>query len=241
MPENIFSPRMRKLSIVISLLLFVAAAYAINYVYLSVVSDFKYRLVLTFTEGGRSFTKSGVGRVIFRRQLCFIPGMPCVSPSIQGEAIPVDLSDGSQVFILLGAVGPYSPQPHAFTGFVLGQYLWERGGSRSDYQIHPKPGIALQLPRKDFPGIIFFSDPNDPRTATWVNPDNIITAAPPLSETRRRVISATAEVTTEPVTSGLQKKLPWISRIKREDLVNKAGDLSTRKVDPEFLWYLRQS
>ncbi|CDZ62706.1 Hypothetical protein NGAL_HAMBI2605_20920 [Neorhizobium galegae bv. orientalis] len=202
------------------------------------ISDFNYRLTLNFEDGNRQFSETGVSRAILTRQWCPLSGMSCVSSSFRGEAIPVQFSNGSWVFVLMGALGPHSERIHAFTGYLLQDHLWRLNGHSRNYELNSTPGISWQLPREDFPGIIFFSDLTNPRTAKWVNPDSIGGVVAPLSGETIRLLSVTAEVTTEPVTWKLEKLLPWLANAERRDVSDGNENVLTREMDPGFLWYM---
>jgi hypothetical protein len=202
------------------------------------VDDFNYRLKLTFDDNGHIIERSGVTRVIVRRGGCNTIDV-CFKSTYSGEAIPVQFSNGSWIFALMGSIGPYSGSGFRFTGFVVEEILWDRRGP-NEHEQKARPGMTFELGKGDLPGILFFSDLRDPRTANWVNPKDIGATIEPHASSKIRLLSATIEITPDPVTVGVQQILPWVSNMEMRDIADPKVPLRKDQVDPVFLDYMKE-
>jgi hypothetical protein len=128
-----------------------------------------------------------------------------VSGSTRGQSLYLDLGPGRKplVALLTHRGGPY------------GQYALQKAYSgKYDWQGNRNPGLAemirhrgqKELAMADMPELVTFGDPKDPSTVEEVDPENIRKALGPDVWWARRLI----ELTDEPVTTGLEKKLPWL-------------------------------
>lgn len=134
-----------------------------------------------------------------------------VRAATTGEATYVDLGPGRRPLIALlnqregTSILPYGAPLRKVYG---GTYEWV--GDRN-------PGLAAQIRNRgareisvdDLPDLVTFPDVNDPRTVMAVDPKDLEATLGPGVKWHRMTI----EFTDEPVTTGLELKLPWLKTI----------------------------
>jgi len=144
---------------------------------------------------------------------------PGISYKLRGEAVAVDLGDGRVLFALLrGAKNSDGPAYYAYL-------LWQAfsHGARTEpmppadllnAQSTPlrkwarRHDLQLDLPREAYPLLVTFRDTADPTSVERVDPADLAATFGPGFELRR----ITAEITNGRVTSGIAKRLTWLSR-----------------------------
>ena len=147
-----------------------------------------YRLTLTFRESGRDYTGSSVVHVRSYTTQTIDDGVQNYA-IIQGQATVVKLGDGRMVFGLLETFGPggHGQNPIGFLD----------GGTG------PITLISNQMPE-----MIVFRDLANPSSYEYVWPDNAAaTLGPGVGFVR-----ATLSISTDPITRGIYRDLPWLSR-----------------------------
>ena len=179
--------------------------------------DFRYKLTLALQM--RSGIKSGYSVVnVHAFELSFpIPGGGSIA---SGESVFVDLGDGKRPLISTMANQPDSRD---------GRFVWG-DGKPSDISLLKRLGIdygkkelldrcrilgqqvgkVLELQPRDLPPLITFGDITDPSTVVEVDPND-------LNDELRQDVSwhrITIEITREPVTRVLAKKLPWLETFR---------------------------
>jgi hypothetical protein len=155
-----------------------------------------------------------------------------VKRRVQGQAVVLDL-DGRTYYALLArpgdpdyakfvagiALGPYiaKPPPKSDADGAVEEYRLAHspqdsfGGVAENLQAMVKVKGARELPREfqgrgaatstqAWPMFVTFDDPTDPKTVREVPPDSI------------GISRITIEITDEDVTSGIEKRLPWLPR-----------------------------
>jgi hypothetical protein len=135
--------------------------------------------------------------------------------TLRGDATAVDLGGGQFLFALLAY--EHSQEPHS-TGMIPLKLLRQKlpGQSDDDYwapdtfnRVQAARGRGpIVLPQKLYPRFLRFRDIKDPTTAELVDPDNLAKSFGP----GIRLVRVTIEITDEPVTRGIRKVLPWLSR-----------------------------
>lgn len=135
---------------------------------------------------------------------------------VTGDAVAVDLPDGQTLFALLDkpalaapnhAIDPHLPElPNS-------EDWWKRDGER----LRSQSGV-FELPRlgpspfpndpmiDQWPTLVHFRDIRDPQTVERVDPDNPAATLGPGIRIRRIIV----QMTDDPVTTGIEKKLPWL-------------------------------
>jgi len=161
-------------------------------------------------------------------------------PGTRGEAAVVDLRSRGILFALLNndAVRPASAAGGAIA-WVAFQNLDRQarvdanGDSTKSlaYFIDamnrgkPKADVSIEA----LPLLVRFRDPNDPRTVERVDPNHLAQSLGPGATLAR----ATVEITDDPLTTGIEKELPWLAGGELGTLLKKrvgpprpAGDAS---------------
>jgi hypothetical protein len=122
--------------------------------------------------------------------------------TIKGEAVAVDLPRGQTLFVLLSSPTSVDWAAHALDGTGL-----ELPQGKRDASVHPVPRtVGLRANEVDnYPYFVRFRDPRDPKTVEQVDPDNLAKRFGPGTKLR----ALTVQFTTEPVTNGIARRLPW--------------------------------
>lgn len=205
---------------IIGLLLALALAVAWNFTYPH--GAWRYRMTLHVETPEGAKTGSGVIEVQVRDGPTYNPE-GAQSVWIHGDAVTVDLGSRGSLFALLkGDTGfeDYNKQI-IFTVFP------RPGGPGGETT---KEGVAyyqsLQakatLPVSDLPWLVRFKDINDPMSVERVDPADLSASFGP----GVRLIKAEIEMTKDPVTRGIQTKLPWLDGLhgKYLDGASSSGD-----------------
>ena len=137
-----------------------------------------------------------------------------------GEALVVDLHDGP-IFVLLTM--PNSS--NNFSEVIFDVLNGTKRLSNDDMMIFVRkmgaPGANYRgdLPRDQWPQMVRFRDINDPKSVEAVDPDAI------------GVKRIWVETTSDPVTTGIEKRLGWIDRLKAETSNNILATSSGQLLD----------
>ncbi len=184
----------------------------------SVTSRFKLTLTLDTPSGVRS----GSSVVEFNIREVRIPdhGFP---RWLRGEAVYVDLGPGRRPLIALltnSDVGRPGEGPKYWAG---GE------GPRIDYLMtlygekHGKDGVldivarlarhrgVRDIPTAALPDLVTFAEVNDPKSVLKVDPENLEATLGAGVKWKR----VTLEMTDEPVTRGIEKRLPWLDHLEK--------------------------
>jgi hypothetical protein len=135
--------------------------------------------------------------------------------STRGEATIVDLGARGLLFALLVRDNERknSSQPggyeHPFFAKMEGQALGVEDEELARFidtlnRMRPKGDIPIE----NLGLLVRFRDPNDPKTVEWVDPSNLA-ASFGVGVTLTR---ATMEIVDEPLTTGIEARLPWLQR-----------------------------
>ena len=180
-------------------------------------ASFRYKLALTLDtpEGVRS----GFSVVEVDARDVSIPGRGTMS-RVKGEAVYVDLESDARPLVAL--IADISPRPTGFKWWSEGIPNTENllrlysAPAKSDETLIDRVGRLarmrglIKLTASDLPDLVTFADINDPKSVLKVDPHN-------LPATLGRDIEwshITIEVTNEPVTTGIENKLPWLKSLQ---------------------------
>jgi len=201
-----------KLLIVVSLIVAAVAGLAVWQRTAATEDEFSYRVQATFDENGTPVVGSNVVHIAVRRNIPCI-GMCSYTISVQGQAIPVRFSNGRYAFVLLGV---------ADHSFRAGKMPFQAFRPLPPHKkISELPHAPVNVPPEYLPTIIYFADTANPGSAVIANQDNFQT----LLGENARLISVSVELTDEPVSTGIDKLLPWIKKQEVERKSN--GNIST--------------
>jgi hypothetical protein len=136
---------------------------------------------------------------------------------VRGEAVAVDLPDGQTLFVLLSRPGDsdWAAYVHESIPVVVGQdqsraAYW--AALNRDRAIHPvkQRRVTVAEDSDNYPYMVRFHDLADSKSVEQVAPDNLAATFGP----GYRLKSLTVQVTDEPVTRGIEKRLGWLSDLQ---------------------------
>ncbi|MGG6893683.1 hypothetical protein [Rhizobium sp. BR 315] len=201
-----------KLLIFVGLIIAVIAGLAVWQRFASWEDEFSYRVEATFDENGTPIVGSNVVHITVRRNIPCV-GMCGYTIVVQGQAIPVKLSNGKYVFVLLGV------DDHSFRA---GNMPFQAFRALPPYKkISELPHTPVSVPPEYIPTIIYLDDLTNPGSAVIANQDNLQT----LVGENVRLTSVSVKLTNEPVSTGIDKLLPWTK--KQEVAQTSNGNIST--------------
>lgn len=200
-----------------------------------------YRLDVTFEVDGIPVTGSSVQELMVSR----VRGLSAKSASWRafGEAVVVDLPGHGAVFVLLT-----SPTVDGvYTGSTKGRFdgliydacnLKEKHAGiswGSFVRMIGELSGACNVPSEELPLMVHFKDIADPGTVRRVIPDQVQERFGPSVE----FVGATVTITDEPLTLGIERRLPWLSEYPEPSLVS--GTPSNNPSFPQLIHhgYLR--
>ncbi|HZO48126.1 MAG TPA: hypothetical protein VFB68_19680 [Xanthobacteraceae bacterium] len=144
-----------------------------------------------------------------------LPEMRGLQYGARGEAVFVDLGRGRHVIALL-TFGATGGDQDRLNGLV---YAALAPGRRSDWREVASLRGSGDLPPDSIPTLVTFADINDPKTARVVQPQEFESVFGPGVRFKRAWIETVPAgiwplslvgITGEAVTSGLERKLPWL-------------------------------
>lgn len=128
-----------------------------------------------------------------------------VTSGVFGEAVVVDLPDGP-LFVLLQVPDAGPPLQSVVPRALLGRRSDGPDGVMADDEKLGSTWFSeyrAELPRADWPLMVRFGDISDPKTVEQVDPDTIGV---------KRIL---LETTRDDVTTGIEKRIPWIDHLDK--------------------------
>jgi hypothetical protein len=132
--------------------------------------------------------------------------------SVKGEAIAIDLPGGHTLFVLLSGANGDVDYGAWIADWALKRDL-SPGGANAGYkpgrfaEIYPTwPRTISPIIHTKGPQLVHFGDIRDPKSVAAVDPAHLDAAFGP-GVTLKRI---TVQVTDEPVTTGIEKRLGWL-------------------------------
>lgn len=176
----------------------------------------RYRLTLTAEVDGRPIAASSVTEVVYYPVWDFLRDDPMnreVAHQVHGQALILDLGARGYLFATLAPVERKpSDGPIFWPWDVFAQAIVTRAWGeppiqtwRDFYRLFLLPREVL-LPLDKLPFLIRFHDLSNPETVEAVDPNAVATSF----GSGVRLVEAKVEVTNAPVTTGIEKLLPWI-------------------------------
>jgi len=152
------------------------------------IVDYKYRLTLEVEADGKVYRGSSVVQVWLSRSAASPISTANVLRRARGEATVVDLGEGRLLVALITGTGHYTNDP------------WMPGNKVS----------ARDLTPDELPRLVSFKNPNDPKTAFLVDPNNLTEAFGRGVKWRRiRIELADGER----LTRQIDRQFPWLMEI----------------------------
>ncbi|TPQ39934.1 hypothetical protein C2U70_06285 [Bradyrhizobium guangdongense] len=192
---------MKWLAAILAAVIAVYAVYALNFPSYS----YRYRLEISLSVEDRVHTGSSVIEV---RWSCGpkLAGLAQCSSSLGGQATVIELGPRGVVVATLYTGENVSPVPD---GAINATWLCANAfGNRSTTEDLPKlPHLVgrRELSSNNFPRLVWFSNPADPKSARKVTVENIAKVLDPSA----RFTKAYVEITRDPIVVDIAKKLPW--------------------------------
>ena len=193
--------------------------------------DYRYRLTVEVDTPEGLRIGSSVIEVRSTLLAKTVPDAPVLRIDVRGEAAAVDLGPRGVLVALLrseksvnwagGAMELVTPRPPVVPGenrFALWHkaMIANRGlhvVPRSDPQERRRAGDPLPGPNDpppDYPMLVRFGDIADPASVALVHPDDLAASFGEGVKLRR----ITVELTDDPVTTGIEKRLGWLGQIR---------------------------
>lgn len=194
----------------------------------------RYRLTIAIEANGLERVGSSTIEVSWVHQPQWLPiKVPEFVANVRGDAAVIDLRDGRALVALLGPADPLDeptpPEYRVMRAFGL------TGGPADIPEIAKQAGVR-RLRGKDIPAFVMFGDRADPRSARLLRS----VASEQELDSGIRLMAATIEVTSDPVTREIDKKLPWWSMEGRPAVLAWRAWLDGRTagsaVEPETLF-----
>jgi hypothetical protein len=183
---------------------------------------FRYRLTVEAEVDGQPKQGSGVIEVTYQRHMNIGAMGRDVGASFQGEAVVLDLGNRGALFALLMAGSDYRSGPESIVlktfGLSGGAFPgWDDASLKKLRSLAGK----RELPLDSLPMIVRFRDANDPKSVERIDPTDIAKNFGPDTRLTRATLEIVPTgiwplnslgITGEPITTGIEKWLPWISR-----------------------------
>jgi len=187
----------------------------------------RYRLAITVDANGRTLTGATVYDVTYVWDPQILPEQASLRKRVTGEALFLDLGGGRNLVVTLTARGSGRPSkpggPNIKPGnieelssalspaelptfaFKLRLATW-----KTLWDIHAawRKG-KVEVPAAGLPTTVTFTDLADPKSVKLVDPTDLAPTFGP----GYRITRTTIEVTDEPLSTGIEKKLPWLAEL----------------------------
>lgn len=195
---------------VVGIVAIAVAGYFLRYP----IKTYRYRMTVEVETPQGLRTGSAVREVKFQDGPNIGGGLSFAGMNYRGEAVAVDLPGGRTLFMLVeknpsidieAAFRDAGVDPGARTADILA-----RARRTGQVYLHPSPaefGVG-ELRSRSFPQLVTFGDINDPKSVVAVDPIDLAASFGPGVGLRR----ITAQITSEPVTTGIEKRLVWLPK-----------------------------
>lgn len=187
--------------------------------------DYRYKMAIHVNTpaGERVFSSVRAVRSRFVSSIMSSVGQT-IRDELEGEAVILDLPDGRTAFALLArrddsdlavystgpALGPQIPE-RAYANFLnravsrRQQMVELRGAFELPRTVAHNPSHRTDYkPKQTWPLFVVFDDPARPASIREVSPESL------------GVRAITIEITDEPITTGIDQRLPWLADYRRE-------------------------
>jgi hypothetical protein len=193
-----------------------------------------YRYRLTVEVETPEGIKSGFSVIEVRTTMAGrvkLPDANALAIDVVGEAVTVNLGKRGLLFALLrsegfpgwagGAMTLVTPRPPIPNAPGESRYVAWHAKMIANKGVHVLPRYAPHVqsppgppakpgdPPSDYPMLVRFTDISDPKTVERVDPDNLAASFGAGVKLKR----ITVELTDDPVTTGIEKRLGWLPRV----------------------------
>jgi hypothetical protein len=181
----------------------VGGNFGFNAMYPSATIRYRLTLAVNTPEGIK--TGSGVIEVTYAKAVRLLGSSAEITTGVKGEAVVVDLGKRGILFALLKE----GQSPRSAPEWIVTKAFGFPGGGIGS---PPDTDIArlrtlrgkAELPSEELPLLVRFRDIHDPTSVERVDPANLAASFGP----GVRLARATIEITDDPVTTGIKKRLP---------------------------------
>lgn len=138
-----------------------------------------------------------------------LPDMRGRSRDVRGEAVAVDLPGGRTFFALLKTMNQAGDDDLAYMSMATLDPAYKNDWVESARRISSGEGIRspAEVAVDDYPLLVTFRDIADPASVEQVDPADLASSFGPGVRLKR----ITVEITDDPVTTGIEKRLGWLS------------------------------
>jgi len=165
--------------------------------------SFNYRLTLVIETPEGKIVGSSVRKVSVFTEPKIFPEQHSSHSEVKGEAVVVDLGKRGVLFALLS-----KENDNDYGDRIAFQEFPQLGGMKPEaIKNYPNIKAKNNLSFDKLPMLVHFRDINDPKTAKKVDPNHLEKSF----GKGVKLVSATIEITDDEVTTGVEKRLPWIS------------------------------
>lgn len=187
-------------------------------------TTWRYRLTIAVEADGQVHEGSGVLEVTHSRVPAPLPEMRPVHTDIRGQAIFIDLAERGNLTVTLSAPG--GPESEALSR--LSQNVFRE--RKPDFDIFDMRAMTgrVEISPELLPALLYFRDVTDPGSYVLVDPGDMAAAYGPGVEFRTVAI----EVTRDPVTTGIEDKLPFLKSLDRGERLPNLGTTSYWRLEP---------
>jgi len=169
---------------------------------------YRYQITVEVDTPSGVRTGSAVREIRWNRMPALTPESHSINVKQNGDAVAVDLPTGKTLFMLVG-----DAQDTVLGGFfaivdgkgAMGALLKEADRTREAYTFPPREVLRRYI--LAYPRFVTFNDPSDPLSVIEVDPADPATTLGPGYVIRK----VTIQMTDKPVSSGIRKRLPWLS------------------------------
>jgi hypothetical protein len=165
---------------------------------------YRYRMTINVAVGGEVRSGSSVIEVSVGKHPKIFPDEAVLSESVRGEAVFVDLGDNRNVIGLLTA-GQYAEIPD-YPSLIVPRVFNLNTFTDSGLAQLPLLRGVRHLAKKDWPTLVTVPDPAESKGVTAVEPSQFSQ----VFGARVAISDVTIELTTDPVTSNIGRRLPWV-------------------------------
>lgn len=175
-----------------------------------------YRFKMTVEVDTPSGLKTGssVYEVTAEKHVKLLPDANSRSRDVRGEAVAVDMPGGRTLFALLKTINQSGDDDLAYLSMATIDPAYQNDWVESADRIVRGKGIqspAVVAP-ENYPLLVTFGDVADPTSVVRVGPDDLAASF----GAGYRLKAITVQVTDEPVTVGIQKRLAWLTDKNRK-------------------------
>lgn len=181
---------------------------------------YRYRMTLEVDTPQGLRTGSGVIEVKLTDGVGISGGS--VVTNITGEAVPVDLPNGTTMFAVLDrvsgiagdAIYPHLPEVSIKSRWTHDVRLMKRQTATYELPRSGRTPLSASWTHPEIEGkwpmLVYFRDIRDPKSVERVDPANASAVLGPGVSIRRIIV----QITHDPVTTGVVRRLPWLKSLE---------------------------